>query len=181
MRAMAIEIAWAWRHFQPTSALSQWDEQRFGHGSARLRKIGIVALARKLLIALWRFLETGVLPEGAVLKAETLGQESRRDYVRPRSARGAHAELSPASSISASRRACKCAGVSGSLLNRVHQLNRVVGGAVHPCASPGASERIQDWVLGGRAADTDRRSFGARGSHASRSHQHIAGAGPFGG
>jgi len=74
MRAMAIEIAWAWRRFQPTSALSQWYEQRFGHGSARLRKIGIVALARKLLIALWRFLKTGVLPEGAVLKAETLGQ-----------------------------------------------------------------------------------------------------------
>jgi transposase len=74
MRAMAIEIAWAWRRFQPTSALSQWYEQRFGHGSARLRKIGIVALARKLLIALWRFLKTGVLPEGAVLKAATLGQ-----------------------------------------------------------------------------------------------------------
>jgi transposase len=74
MRAMAIEIAWAWRRFQPTSALSQWYEQRFGHGSARLRKMGIVALARKLLIALWRFLKTGVLPEGAVLKAETLGQ-----------------------------------------------------------------------------------------------------------
>jgi transposase len=74
MRAMAIEIAWAWRRFQPTSALSQWYERRFGHGSARLRKIGIVALARKLLIALWRFLKTGVLPEGAVLKAETLGQ-----------------------------------------------------------------------------------------------------------
>ena len=71
MRAMAIEIAWAWRRFQPTSALTQWYEQRFGHGSARLRKIGIVALARKLLIALWRFLKTGVLPEGAVLKAET--------------------------------------------------------------------------------------------------------------
>lgn len=86
MRAMAIEIAWAWRRFQPTSALSQWYEQRFGHGSARLRKIGIVALARKLLIALWRFLKTGVLPEGAVLKAETLGQESRRDYVCPRGA-----------------------------------------------------------------------------------------------
>ena len=74
MRAMAIEIAWAWRRFQPTSALSQWYEQRFGHGSARLRKIGIVALARKLLIALWRFVKTGVLPEGAVLKAATLGQ-----------------------------------------------------------------------------------------------------------
>ena len=71
MRAMAIEIAWAWRRFQPTSALTQWYEPRFGHGSARLRKIGIVALARKLLIALWRFLKTGVLPEGAVLKAET--------------------------------------------------------------------------------------------------------------
>jgi transposase len=71
MRAMAIEIAWAWRRFQPTSALTQWYEQRFGHGSARLRKIGIVALARKLLIALWRFLKTGVLPDGAVLKAET--------------------------------------------------------------------------------------------------------------
>jgi transposase len=71
MRAMAIEIAWAWRRFQPTSALTQWYEQRFGHSSARLRKIGIVALARKLLIALWRFLKMGVLPEGAVLKAET--------------------------------------------------------------------------------------------------------------
>src|SRR5262249_6011840 len=53
--------------------------------------------------------------------------------------------------------------------------------AVHPCASPGASERIQDWVLGGVAADTDSRSFGARGSHVSRSHQYIAWAEPFGG
>jgi transposase len=73
MRAMAIELAWAWRRFQPDSALSQWYEHRFGHGSARLRKLGIVALARKLLIALWRFLKTGVLPEGAVLKVETSG------------------------------------------------------------------------------------------------------------
>jgi hypothetical protein len=68
----------------------------------------------------------------------------------------------------------QCVGVSGSLFNRVHQLNRVVGGAVHPCASPGASERIQDWVLGGRAADTDRRSLEARRPHASRSQQHTA-------
>jgi len=68
IRAMAIEIAWAWRRFQPDSSLSQWYERRFGAGSARLRKLGIVALARKLLIALWRFLKTGVLPEGAVLK-----------------------------------------------------------------------------------------------------------------
>jgi transposase len=68
IRAMAIEIAWAWRRFQPDSALSQWYERRFGAGSARLRKLGMVALARKLLIALWRFLKTGGLPEGAVLK-----------------------------------------------------------------------------------------------------------------
>jgi len=68
MRAMAIEIAWAWRRYQPGSALTQWYERRFGAGSARLRKLGIVALARKLLIALWRFGKTGVLPEGAVLK-----------------------------------------------------------------------------------------------------------------
>ena len=71
IRAMAIEIAWAWRRFQPDSALSQWYERRFGAGSARLRKLGIVALARKLLIALWRFVKTGVLPEGAVLKTAT--------------------------------------------------------------------------------------------------------------
>jgi hypothetical protein len=70
------------------------------------------------------------------------------------------------------RRPGQCVGMSGSLFNRVHTLNRVVGGAVHPCASPGASERIQDWVLGGHAADTDRRSFEARRPHASRSQQH---------
>jgi transposase len=70
IRAMAIEIAWAWRRFQPASALAQWYERRFGAGSARLRKLGIVALARKLLTALWRFLKTGGLPEGAILKAE---------------------------------------------------------------------------------------------------------------
>ena len=72
------------------------------------------------------------------------------------------------------RRAGQCVGVSGSLFNRVHTLNRVVGGAVHHWASPGASERIQDWVLGGRAADTARRSFEASRPHASRSQQHTA-------
>jgi transposase len=69
IRAMAIEIAWAWLRYQPTSALARWYEERFGQGSSRLRRIGIVALARKLLIALWRYLETGAVPEGAVLKA----------------------------------------------------------------------------------------------------------------
>jgi len=70
MRAGAIELAWGWLRFQPESALSKWYQRRFGSGSKRLRKIGIVALARKLLIALWRFLETGVIPEGALLKTD---------------------------------------------------------------------------------------------------------------
>jgi transposase len=70
VRAMAIEIAWGWLRFQPKSELSQWYERRFGGGSTRIRKIGIVALARKLLIAQWQFLETGVIPEGAELKAD---------------------------------------------------------------------------------------------------------------
>ena len=54
---------------QPTSALSQWYQQRFGGGGAVTRRIGIVALARRLLIALWRYVETGIPPAGALLKA----------------------------------------------------------------------------------------------------------------
>lgn len=69
IRAMAIEIAWGWLRFQPESALSRWYEERFGQGSSRIRRIGIVALARRLLVELWRYLETGALPEGAVLTA----------------------------------------------------------------------------------------------------------------
>jgi transposase len=68
VRWMTTELAWSWLHFQPDSALSVWFRERFGSGGKRLRRIGIVAVARKLLIALWRFLETGVLPEGAALK-----------------------------------------------------------------------------------------------------------------
>jgi transposase len=68
VRGVAIEQAWAWLRFQPDSALSKWYEHRFAHGSKRLRKIGIVALARKLLIALWHWVEHGVVPEGAVMK-----------------------------------------------------------------------------------------------------------------
>ena len=67
LRAMLIEIAWRWLLFQPDSALCQWFNKRFGHGSKRLRRIGIVAVARKLLVALWKYLQTGVPPEGAVL------------------------------------------------------------------------------------------------------------------
>jgi transposase len=70
VRAMAVELAWAWLRFQPQSALARWYERRFGGGSKRLRKIGIVALARKLLVAVWRYLETGTLPEGAELKPD---------------------------------------------------------------------------------------------------------------
>jgi transposase len=68
IRSMAIEIAWSWLRNQPESKLSQWYQQRFGQGNRRMRKIGIVALARKLLIALWRYLETGTVPEGAQFK-----------------------------------------------------------------------------------------------------------------
>jgi transposase len=68
VRWMTTELAWSWLRYQPESALSVWFRERFGSGGKRLRRIGIVAVARKLLIALWRFLETGVLPEGAVLK-----------------------------------------------------------------------------------------------------------------
>jgi len=68
VRWMTTELAWSWLRFQPDSALSVWFRERFGHGGKRLRRIGIVAVARKLLIALWRFLETGVIPAGAMLK-----------------------------------------------------------------------------------------------------------------
>jgi transposase len=68
VRAMIVELAWLWRRWQPGSALSQWYERRFGAGNKRVRKIGIVALARKLLIALWRYVDQGELPQGAVEK-----------------------------------------------------------------------------------------------------------------
>ena len=70
VRAMAIEIAWAWLRFQPQSRLSLWFQERYGPGSRRSRRVGIVALARKLLIALWRYLDYGVIPDGAVLKTK---------------------------------------------------------------------------------------------------------------
>jgi transposase len=69
IRAMAIEIAWAWLRYQPDSRLSRWYQERFAKGSSRVRRIGIVALARRLLIDLWKYLETGALPEGACLRS----------------------------------------------------------------------------------------------------------------
>ena len=68
VRTLMIELSWMWLRYQPNSALSQWFERRFAHGGKRMRRIGIVALARKLLIALWRYVEEGLVPEGVVFK-----------------------------------------------------------------------------------------------------------------
>ena len=68
VRAMAIEIAWSWLRYQPDSELSQWYQQRFGSSGKRMRRIGIVAMARRLMIDLWRFVEHGILPAGARVK-----------------------------------------------------------------------------------------------------------------
>lgn len=66
-RTLAIELAWLWLRHQPDSDLSRWFIKRVGSARGRVRKIAIVALARKLMVALWRYLETGVVPTGAVL------------------------------------------------------------------------------------------------------------------
>ena len=65
VRSLIVEQAWLWLRWQPDSTLSKWYDRRFGSGNKRARKVGIVALARKLLIALWRYLEHGEWPEGA--------------------------------------------------------------------------------------------------------------------
>jgi len=67
LQSISIELAWNWVRWQPLSALTQWYRARFGTGK-RARRIGIVAVARRLLIALWRYVTTGVIPAGAILK-----------------------------------------------------------------------------------------------------------------
>ena len=67
-RWLMVELAWSWLRFQPASQLSQWFKVRFAGGGKRVRRIGIVALARRLSIALWRYLEHGEIPLGATLK-----------------------------------------------------------------------------------------------------------------
>ena len=69
VRHVMVELAWNWVRWQPDSALTQWYRARFAAGGPRLRRIGIVALARKLLIALWRYSEQGLVPAGAVVRA----------------------------------------------------------------------------------------------------------------
>jgi len=68
VRALMIQLAWLWLRYQPHSKHSRWFEAHFGGGSKRQRRIGIVGLARRLLIDLWRFVDAGVVPEGARLK-----------------------------------------------------------------------------------------------------------------
>jgi transposase len=68
IRSLIVELAWLWLRYQPNSGLSRWFNERWGPGSSRSRRVGIVALARKLLIALWHFVEHGVVPEGATFK-----------------------------------------------------------------------------------------------------------------
>lgn len=65
VRSLATEIAWCWIRYQPRSKLTRWFQKRFGGGGKRMRRIGIVAVARQLLIDLWRFLKDGRIPEGA--------------------------------------------------------------------------------------------------------------------
>lgn len=67
VQAVMVQVAWRWVHWQPHSALTRWYLARFGTGK-RARKVGIVALARKLLIALWRWATVAIVPSGAVLK-----------------------------------------------------------------------------------------------------------------
>jgi len=67
IRCLRVELSWLWRRYQPNSALSQGYPRRFAEGGKRQRRIGIVAMARKLRVTLWRYVEHGVIPEGAVL------------------------------------------------------------------------------------------------------------------
>lgn len=68
-RSLLVELSWLWLRYQPDSALSRWFRERFSGGGKRLRRIGIVAVARRLAVALWRYTAHGVVPDGARLKA----------------------------------------------------------------------------------------------------------------
>ena len=67
VRATMIQMAWLWIKHQPKSAIAQWFVQRTDGQSGRIKRIMIVAVARKLAIALWRYLEQGLVPQGAIL------------------------------------------------------------------------------------------------------------------
>ena len=82
IRALMIELAWNWLRYQPESDLSKWYQTRFGDTAKRSKRVGIVALARKLLILLWRYVTQGVVPAGALVKNVT----HEITAVRPRGA-----------------------------------------------------------------------------------------------
>jgi transposase len=67
VRAIIVEISWGWLRHQKESKLTKWFNERFANGGKRMRRIGIVAVARKLLIDIWRYIEHGVIPEGAIV------------------------------------------------------------------------------------------------------------------
>jgi transposase len=69
VRTLLTQLAWGWLRFQPQSRLAIWYQERFGRGNKRSRRVGIIALARRLLIALWHYVEHGVVPEGARMRA----------------------------------------------------------------------------------------------------------------
>jgi len=77
-RKLAIELAWLWLRHQPDSELSCWFRQRVGDIKGRVRRIAIVALARKLMVTLWRYLTTGVVPSGAVLRPSLAARNDGR-------------------------------------------------------------------------------------------------------
>jgi transposase len=80
VRWIMVELAWSWLRFQPNSPLSQWYRQRFGSGTARMKRTGIVALARKLLIELWQYVERGE----ALERAEVMEWEAKLKRVLAR-------------------------------------------------------------------------------------------------
>ncbi len=69
IRTLMVEVAWFWLRYQPGSKLSRWWWERFGVGGGRMKRVGIVALARKLLVALWRYATLGIVPDGALTRA----------------------------------------------------------------------------------------------------------------
>lgn len=69
VRWVVVQLAWTWLRLQPKSRLTRWYRKRFGGGGPRLRRIGIVAVARRLLVDLWRYVKHGLVPEGALMKA----------------------------------------------------------------------------------------------------------------
>jgi transposase len=85
VRWMMVQLAWGWLQYQPNSELSRWYSHRFALGNKRQRKIGIVAVARKLLVALWKYRETGVPPAGA----EVIGWDKKPQYGGARAAKKA--------------------------------------------------------------------------------------------